>query len=95
MPKEHSPYFRTRVSVVKLGALTEELSKLGREIWINMAGKSTVRLMEGAQGTIMGPMPNWKARWILEEMLKWERKKQYAKNVAVNVVKKGRLFVTA
>lgn len=99
MPREQSPYFRKKISIIKLGELTEELAKFDRVLWINPCKNSHVRLMEGGKGTVMGPMPNWKAHWILSEMLRWERKQKHAQDIAMATVQghiqNGKLFVTA
>jgi hypothetical protein len=97
MPKEQSPY-PEKTSLKRLQLVRQELAKYGRDIRI-FAGKRNghVMLIEG--GSMMGPFANWKARWVMEQMLDWCKKHmashQAAQDHVRRLVAEDRLFITA
>ena len=97
MPKEKSPY-QKRIHLNELQKLRQELEKRGRVLRFYL-GKKNGHIMIADGNSILGPLQNWKAKWIMEKMLEWEDKHNSVREAALKhvqtLIQNNLLFITA
>lgn len=98
MAREKSP-FPGKISLNKLAEVGEYLAPYHRYVWISPRKGSRVMLRWDNEGTVWGPMPNWKAYKMMCEILAWcqsdEKQREESARTAEELAASGKLFITA